>query len=61
MVLFMIVSDDKYELPLMWEESIEELARKSGKKESTLRSAFSKQRWKPREHSIYRAVRLEGA
>lgn len=41
MKIWMTVTNDKYEFPVIIEESIEELAEKTGKATHTIRSAIS--------------------
>lgn len=55
--LYMLVSDDEYEFPLIICDSCEELAQKIGKSANAIRSAISHS--KNNNHCIYRKVTYE--
>lgn len=55
--LYMLVSDDEYEFPLIICDSCKELAQKIGKTENQIRSAISHS--KNNNHCIYRKVTYE--
>lgn len=55
MTLYMIVSKDEYELPLVVGESVQEMARITGRTLHTLRCCFSKGRNPTlKDHKYYR-------
>ena len=54
--LWMVVTDDKYELPLYVEETAEELSRITGVNVNTIRSSVSHVRSGRNKSSIYQKV-----
>lgn len=57
--VWMMVSDDEYEFPIACAETVEELARITGKKAHIIRNAVSKYEHGRIAHSIYKRVRIE--
>lgn len=60
MTIYMMVTDDELELPLVIADSVPELAKKIGKNVNTIYSGISHEKHGRIKRSIYKKVEIKG-